>query len=258
MDYIETGYSNHTLTNTEINNRMNLIKIGCVLQIIIFFLLMVMNIIFTIFLTILDSSSFDNFYITYSIVALVLQILTIAMSIGSIVLFVIGFFKLSETFIEVINNNMRLSAILLITYIALSQLILVSINLFLNIYPFGETAGLVYYCITNTLSSILIIAAFIFMDQTVQKAHSFGMQKKRSIYSNYFVLAIGIVYIIFYFIYIIRDLEPYTTTIIYSLFSTAVIIGFIEYIIFLGSFYSTFQPTIESVKPEDAMIYQNE
>ncbi|MBK5113654.1 MAG: hypothetical protein KGD59_04660 [Candidatus Heimdallarchaeota archaeon] len=251
MGYIEKEYYENSFYQVDIQKRMNLIKAGIILQAIIFSISVSMNILFTIFYALLESDVFYyGFYQVYQIITIVLDYLFPVMAITTIVLFAKDFFKLSNFFTSEIRNKIIISAILFISYIAFAELALQIIEFFIRyrLFYYGIYT-IVYFVIINIIRIGIISSAFLFMNQAIQKTYHQGLNRKTTLFSSYFVLATGVLFGIFYIFYVIFNLPYYSFTIFFSLFNIALVVGFIEIIIFLNRIQT------ESLRPPESTFY---
>lgn len=256
MDYSEKGHYDNSFYQVIMWKRMNLIKTGLILQAIIFSIYAIMNILFTIFVVTLN---YFGFYLVYSIISMVLDYLVPVMAITTIILFATSFFRFSNFFTSEIQKKIQVAAILLITYIAFSQLALPIIGFFIRYrLQMLEIFAIVYYVITNIIRIGLISTAFLLMNQANQKAYNNGLTRKTTLFSSYFALATGVLFGIFYIFYGIFRLPSYSFTIVFSLFYISIVVCFIEIIIFLNSLQTESLSVPESIIQEGQIIYKRD
>lgn len=107
------GYENNQLYKTDFSNKMNLVRTGLILQ-TIFMSLQIL----AVFLNLIGISLF----IYFSVFGIVFYFVYFALAIASIVLFASGFYKLSNYFPFDMQNKTRISATLLISFIAFYEI----------------------------------------------------------------------------------------------------------------------------------------
>ena len=185
-------------------------------------------------------------YVAMNIISIIFNYSSIALAIALIILFGLSFFSFSNNFNSEVQQNLRLSAILLISYLGFEFIMLFLVNvIYLYLFPITLQSRMIFYIITNIISTALLLSAIVFMNFTIQKTHKFGLNSKINLTSAYIVIIIGIVKAIYYIIYLVYNLPYYSYTIVLVSYSIAIIICFIEYILYLNNFNITKIPEQE-------------
>lgn len=247
MDYIEQGYSTNSFNKLDMLKRMSFVKLGFIFLIAIYGMRVIYSTLFTIFYYVLGSAS----YSAINIIGVILSYSSIALAIASLVLFIIGFFNLSNNFNSEINSSMRLSAIFLVIFIGFNYILLFLLDLiFLFLFHLTGVSATIFEGITNIISIALVLIAFVFMNFTIQKTHKFGLSSKSTFSSSYFTMITGLTFAVYSIVYSVLSLPYYSFIIVYLLYSISLIISFTEYLFYLNSFYIKQMPEQESYIPQ--------